>query len=357
MASLRSVATTAFSASLAIGASGPLDAQKGPPLPKLETTRFGTVEQTRDRLKQIAEGNAELFSPLTPGPGSRFPSAQNVLQDLKQLVVPWLRSSGLEPDRARRAMAAYGLDVASLVMSNDMRGGPELLSWVRGRLIQPHTPPNAFDRLWHAIVIAVFENLGAADAAQGAAESALKQFPGDPRFVLALAWAEEQRLSVDLTAGRALPDNKLHRVRSRLTDAMVFPDVRGEALLRFGRVELATRRYDAALRHLDDAEPLLTEPGLRYLRQLFRGRALASLGRAADGEAAYDAALAVVPGAQSATMAKSELLFLLGDRGRAEAAVDELLRRVPAVDPWWIYPRGDARFAATLIASLRGELR
>jgi tetratricopeptide (TPR) repeat protein len=254
-------------------------------------------------------------------------------------------------------MATYGLEVASLVMSYNMRGGPELLSWVRGRLIMAHTPPNAFDRLWHALVIAIFENLGAADAAQEAAESALKQFPGHSRFVLALGWAEEQRLYNDLTAGRALPNNKLQPVLSRLTEAMAFPDVRGEALLRFGRVELATRRYDAALRHLDEAEPLLTEPGLRYLRELFRGRALASLGRASDGEAAYDAALGVVPGAQSATMAKSELLFLLGDRGRAESAVDDLLRREPAVDPWWVYPRGDARFAPTLIASLRGELK
>ncbi len=74
--------------------------------------------------------------------------------------------------------------------------------------------------------------------------------------------------------------------------------------------------------------------------------------------AAFRAALATWPGAQSARVALMTLLVNRGDREEAAALAEATLTASEnEFDPWWTYWLGDFRTYPTLLDNLRGLAR
>ena len=81
---------------------------------------------------------------------------------------------------------------------------------------------------------------------------------------------------------------------------------------------------------------------------------LRALGRSDDAAAAFRAALATWPGAQSARVALMTLLVSRGEREEA-AALAEAAQTAPdsEFDPWWTYWLGDFRAYPAMLDKLR----
>ena len=79
-------------------------------------------------------------------------------------------------------------------------------------------------------------------------------------------------------------------------------------------------------------------------RELVRGQVLRALGRTDEAVAAFRAALAAWPGAQSARVALMTLLVSRGDRDGAGALAEAAQTASDDdFDPWWTYWLGDFR--------------
>jgi Tfp pilus assembly protein PilF len=83
-----------------------------------------------------------------------------------------------------------------------------------------------------------------------------------------------------------------------------------------------------------------------------------SLGQSDTAIAAYRAARAIYPDAQSANVALMNALYTRGDRREAEALSETIQASTrDAADPWWSYWQGDYRFYPAAIGRLRGFLQ
>lgn len=77
-----------------------------------------------------------------------------------------------------------------------------------------------------------------------------------------------------------------------------------------------------------------------------------------DARRAYEAALALRPQAQSASIANAALLFRQGQRDVADRLVTALLENPTlAGDPWWMYWPADFRQAPQLLAAVRQAIQ
>jgi len=88
------------------------------------------------------------------------------------------------------------------------------------------------------------------------------------------------------------------------------------------------------------------------------GQVLRALGRSDDAVAAFRAAMATWPGAQSARVALMTLLLNRGDREGA-GALAEAAQASPGddFDPWWTYWLGDYRGYPVILDRLRAFAR
>jgi tetratricopeptide (TPR) repeat protein len=137
---------------------------------------------------------------------------------------------------------------------------------------------------------------------------------------------------------------------------MKFPETEPEARVRAARFLYATGNFERALQLLNGLTP--TDKEIRYLADLFRGQILRSLGRSDDAVAAFRAALATWPGAQSARVALMTLHVNRGERDEA-AALAEAAQTAPdsEFDPWWTYWLGDFRAYPAMLDKLREMAR
>jgi tetratricopeptide (TPR) repeat protein len=141
----------------------------------------------------------------------------------------------------------------------------------------------------------------------------------------------------------------------RFEDASESDETRDEARVRGAWILFQVGRFPEALDWLDAAAPK-DDRDLAYWRTLFRGRVLESLGRPQDALSAYQAALKLNPGAQSAGVAHAILLMRL-DRAQEADATARALRLSTDADPWLIYSMGDHRFVDRWIEQLRTAWR
>lgn len=116
-----------------------------------------------------------------------------------------------------------------------------------------------------------------------------------------------------------------------------------EVHLRLGRTLTALEDYDEVASHLEPFQALPGNPLLAYLANLFMGELHERRGNVSAAAAAYDAALRLMPTAQSARLAASHLEFISGTRTRAAEIVTQTLSSSKLdIDPWWWYIRGQA---------------
>jgi hypothetical protein len=134
-----------------------------------------------------------------------------------------------------------------------------------------------------------------------------------------------------------------------------------EAQLRLGRaLSLLDRHADAAA-ILREAIASTDEALLRYYGQLFLGAAEEALGQLDSAAAAYSAAEALYPAAQSPRIALSALARRRGDRSVALRELQQLFdlpfEPKDTADPWWTYHLAQARTVDDVLEQLRRPFR
>jgi tetratricopeptide (TPR) repeat protein len=170
---------------------------------------------------------------------------------------------------------------------------------------------------------------------------ALERFPDEPRFqlsrVVAWTWGRD---------GEAIRNVRVRedgepRVRRRapqleaivtLEPLTAIPAVAAEAWVRIGLVHFSVEDYASALRAFESAQPLASAPAIGYLAHFNAARALERLSRTADATREYRKALAIVPDAESATIALASLQFMQDDRDDAVSLIDRVFSRAARID-------------------------
>jgi hypothetical protein len=316
--------------------------------------------------------------------------------------------------RCRLVAASVGLEAARTMkwQPATVRSGTaqwldrlHLLVW-GANLLRETTPAPPLERSWQLAAVALVEqSFGfpfyarqALDEDRRLVTEARVRFPAEDRFALALPTVEaegagylgyplddlpnapldapgydvEVREKPDGTADLlARPGSKLPRVpvdpldfREALRAAvhgysalLTRAPIGAEAQLRLGALEVYLDQPDLAYPHLALASPALSDAVLQYAALFFRGAALTRLGQVQQAEVAFREALAVVPHAESSTMALAWLLIL--NQHRAEAAAltaDQLKAGARSPDPLATFADGDGRYCETFVADLRAGL-
>ena len=253
----------------------------------------------------------------------------------------------------------------------------------------------AFAQLWHRTAVALLQAYGdpwrvEEHVGDLVVRAGARAGPLDARLVLARGVARERacwdgRPSLDQpssqvgalakAAGVTVPDDldgpaksgREARVNTHLTclrDALTqfeaasgFDETRAEARTRGGWTLFQIGRLPEALEWLDAAEAG-DDRDLAYWLDLFKGRVLDGLGRFQLAATAYQRALALYPGAQSAGVGLAlELVRLDRDVEADEVARTLRTAGATAPDPWFTYLNGDHRFVDRWVAQLRTGLR
>lgn len=302
--------------------------------------------------------------------GAAVAEAARGEQDLRGVItqltgrVPVLNPNSPESQKRRLAIAAFSLEIVMATRSSlfhdqgSQSSGKALLEWACSLLRRSPTPLPA-ERLWHLAAIGVIE--GAVDqlALDVHLAHAIKRFPDEPRLILtkAIDW-ELQTWPDDRGEGRYLGLSEPPQLMPAFRAAANRPEVRDEALLRWGFFELRRGSPKSALAHFDEMGAT-TDRFIDYLRHLFRGRALEKSNRLADAIEEYRLATVVVPTAQTARIALASALNANRQRPEAAALLDSALAAPGDVvaDPWFVYGAADQRFYPELMTQLRREVR
>jgi tetratricopeptide (TPR) repeat protein len=245
----------------------------------------------------------------------------------------------------------------------EWKAPPLLIEWACRRMRKDETP-RPIERWWQLAALAVAQRsedgqflVGDTSIGLGVGsgeilnaqleikhlEHVRKRFPEEMRFMLAEGIARD----------RFWQDDAMQAYGALYND----PVVGGEAMMRMGVMLLQMGRREDALKHFDRAESLTRDRYVIYLVKYFRGRIAESQRNGEEAEAAYRAAVAAWPRAQSATLSLASLLFQNGRRAEAQALAASMLEANPQpIDPMREYVHADNRFWPLLIGKLRTEI-
>jgi hypothetical protein len=191
------------------------------------------------------------------------------------------------------------------------------------------------------------------NAAMAFVSRAVERCPGTPRLHLSYAVLSDQQWLRGTS--RATGESE---VLPRYERAMTFPETDPEARVRAAWLLRRIGQLDRALAVLDGAREPSPDRQVRYLSELVRGQILGALGRDGDAAAAFRAALAEWPGAQSARVALISLLVRRGERAEAAALAESVeTASDEQFDPWWMYWLGGFRRYPADVAALRELVR
>jgi tetratricopeptide (TPR) repeat protein len=269
----------------------------------------------------------------------------NIIRSFRLSESPW-------PHDARRtAVFALEMALAGLRSENGYARdeGGRLLAEYHTRVRQP-AGADDFECWWFFTEAAALEGLFMPENAVLFIPRALQRCPASPRLHLAYAFVSEQQwLRGGLTPAQEL------EVVSRYEAAMKFPQTEAEARVRAARFLYSLGQFDRALDLLNPTTAQTTDKEVRYFADLVRGQIQRARGRPDEAAAAFRAALATWPGAQSARVALMTLLLTRGDRdGAAALAEAAQTGSDEEFDPWWTYWLGDFRGYPDILDKLRG---
>ena len=274
-------------------------------------------------------------------------------------------------EEQRRLLTAFALELAAVGSKRHAAAAARLVEWACP-YVRAHTPKNDFDRAWQLAALSVLEGGIDSTVLHDHLDHVRSLFPDEPRLLLARGIAEEQFsapsevltrtvIGANLARARELASRAegersraAERAAARFTDAAKDPTLRAEAQLRLGHVKYRMGRYDEALAALSGVERQTEDRAVIYLAHLVRGMALENRGRIDEARASYRQALALSPGAHSATLRLAALEFRYGRNDAPEGLIASLLRNDdPRRDPWWSYYAGDWRFWYPRIGRVR----
>jgi tetratricopeptide (TPR) repeat protein len=301
----------------------------------------------------------------------------------------WIASDPGRSAARSAAAAAFVLEVAAARLESDWGRFSDLIEWTCVTLRKG--PPSEFERAWHRAShalagrgrarqwmlgeFAVLPHQKPSKAPPSDPKHpparhlmhALERFPEDPQFqlsrIVAWTWGRDGEPTRNLQPR----DNDRPIVRRRLApqlEAVIaleplteVTDVAGEAFVRIGVMQFVVRNFEAALRANERAQAVATEPALRFIAFVNAGRALEALQRPDEAARAYQQALAIVPDAESATIALTSLQFMGAERDAAVATIDRVFNRRPGpADPGRLIGYGSYLRWDALKASMRTAL-
>lgn len=188
-------------------------------------------------------------------------------------------------------------------------------------------------RRWHNIV-------------QRDIDAGLKMTARDPEILLAegalheVVWRDKHEEGRDnLTTFPA----DLAEAERALQEAVDADPGLDEARVRLGRVQAMRGEPDVALRSFASLVSGAGEPGFVYLARLFAGDVHEAAGDWPAAERAYSDAIAVMPAAQSAQIARAHVRHTAGHRAEAIDDIVTLAQGASVTaegDPWLIYRHG-----------------
>jgi tetratricopeptide (TPR) repeat protein len=347
----------------------------------------GPGASARQAAPAVVSGTSELLTSYADWVQGRRPGVELVAIDLdaaqRQLArfdpatLPTTAPAKTREAREeqRRLVTAFALELAAVGSRRHAAAAARLVEWACP-YVRAHTPQNDFDRAWQLAALSVLEGGIDSTGLHDHLDHVRALFPGEPRLLLARGIAEEQFSAPSEVLTRTVTGANLARAReiagraegeryraaeraaARFKDAAADEAVRAEASLRLGHVKLEMGRYDEALAALAGVEALPDDRAVTYLAHLFRGMALEGRGRSDEARAAFRQALALSPGAHSATLRLAALEFRHGRSDAPAALIEGLLRDDdPRRDPWWSYYAADWRFWYPRIERVRALLR
>ena len=311
------------------------------------------------------------------------------VRDLRRVAPGWIRANGGDAEARRRlAVATYVLeliDAQGALPWPPALSAFDLLEWACELLRE--APPAPAERSWHLASVALLERLETLGAGQSRSRPyrssadqygtdsdpvtidaadfltnhlahAEQRVPGEARWVLARAVAQELRTWPESRDDKAfsVPSALASRISARFQEAAAHESVRPEAHIRWGYFELRRGNATAALAHFEQAGAP-DDVALRYWLHLFRGRALEQAHRPADAIASYRLAMSAAPYAQSAALSLGAALVADHHPSEAASLVSRTLAIHPVpMDPWTLYTAADYRFWSQLIADLRAAI-
>jgi tetratricopeptide (TPR) repeat protein len=154
----------------------------------------------------------------------------------------------------------------------------------------------------------------------------------------------------------AVDERHITEVLAAYDRAITFAETAAEARVRKAWMLHRLDRHDEALVLLD-APGDEADVEVSYLRQLFRGRVLDAMGRAAEARDAYRRAYTLVPTAQSARVALIRHAAMVGDTAEAASLSEAVLTDRESGDPWWGYWQADFRMVPGALARMREQVR
>ena len=266
------------------------------------------------------------------------------IRGLRQSDSPW------PENRRRTAVFALELGLSGLRSTNrDARDeGGRLLAEYHVRVREP-AGADAFECAWLVTETTALEGLFMPDNALQFVPRALQRCPSNARLNLAYALISEQQWIQGRTTAAQEPE-----ILNRYEQAMKFPETEPEARVRAARFLYGLGQFDRGLAMLDGIKTSPADLELRYFSSLIRGQLLRARGRMDEAAAAYRAALAAWPGAQSAQVALMTLAVVRGNREEAGALAETIqMAAVDQYDPWWTYWLGDYRAYPAVLDKLR----
>jgi tetratricopeptide (TPR) repeat protein len=248
------------------------------------------------------------------------------MQIIRRLTAPYRSSSQFPPDLADLATQYLAVSASAFVSIND---AGLARPWVERALsIAPRSTHSAAVHTLAGIVEETATLLYNPDILH---ESGRKVRTAMERRRRLLQAAEIYQRAIDIEGSYAPAHVRLAHVRLRLDD-----------------LERARTAADRAM-------ALAGDPADRYLGALALGAILERQGNLAGARAAYELALAAVPGAQSATVAVSFVDIMAGRPQDAQARIKAFVAS-PENDPyWWEFRNGGVYHAG--LERLRARVR
>ena len=322
-------------------APAPVAATPSAPVPAPTTTVRRAVPPDVVALADLFDrGNAQAFEKgLTESK-----DLANVIRSLRQSDSPW------PENRRRSAVFALELGLAGLRSDNrDARDeGGRLLAEYHVRVREP-AGADAFECAWLVTETTALEGLFIPEYALQFVPRALQRCPSNARLNLGYALVSEQQWIQGRITAAQEPE-----ILNRYEQAMKFPETEPEARVRAARFLYGLGQFDRGLAMLDGIKAPPSDLELRYFATLIRGQLLRASGRLDEAAAAYRAALAAWPGAQSAQVALMTLSVIRGGREDAGALAETIqMAPVDQYDPWWTYWLGDYRAYPAVLEKLR----
>lgn len=308
-------------------------------------------------------------------PLARVSNVTSVAVDIEVDGDAWAAKGATPADIERRRLAAasLALEFTVLRMGDEWYTLRPLIEW--GCVQLRKSPPGDRELAWQRAALAAIQ--GARDitfarrpmklsgvlpgeqfAVDHVGHVALR-FQSHPAVRFAEGWVAEFQVPVegrarfiDIDTAATFSARAIDHYRAAAAD----PALAHEARLAIGYIQLRMKKLDAVLPELD-AAAASSDPFVRYLAHLFRGRTIEQLGGTTDAIAAYRAALTAIPNTQSASIALSAMLHRADQVDPAIEIMNASFAARPAEDPWREYGFGQFRHWARYRDRMREAVR